>query len=153
IVRIKLNGLGHTYLGDLHIVLEDPSGLKYNIVHRVNLVGTCCGSGCDLSGDYSIYESAGQNFPSPCDTTLPAGDYNQYFGSAGRPWPSGTNNIFNTLLSAIPIIPGTWTLHIYDWAAIDTGSLTSWELCFDAPSGPVSYCTAGTSTHGCVPAI
>jgi hypothetical protein len=46
-----------------------------------------------------------------------------------------------------------WVLHIYDWAGGDTGSLASWELCFDAPSGPVTYCTAGTSSNGCIPSI
>jgi subtilisin-like proprotein convertase family protein len=152
IVRVKLNSFFHTYIGDTHIVLEDPTGMKFTVLHRPWFTGACCGSGCDWSGDYSIYETAG--FPVPnCTGTVAPGDYNQDFGTGGGMWPSGTNGILDVALGAIAIMPGTWTLHIYDWAAIDTGSLASWELCFDVPSGPTPYCTAGTSTNGCVPAI
>ena len=150
ITAVKLHGLTHTWVGDLQFVLEDPTGAWFNIFYRPLSVNNSVGFNCDLSGDYNIYETAGQVMTSSCT----AGDYSQAFGD----WPSGsaTPPILNTNLSGITIngaSNGTWILHVYDWAGGDIGTLTSWELCFDAPSGPVVYCTAGTSSNGCVPAI
>jgi subtilisin-like proprotein convertase family protein len=150
IVRVKLNGLYHTFIGDVQMVLEAPSGLKYNIVCRPGSTGGGVGDGSDYSGDYSIYESIGATlFGAGAGLTVPPGDYKQEFGA----WNSGDFGILNTLLGSIPVANGTWILHIYDWYAGDIGSLTSWELCFNAPTGPAVYCTAGTSSNGCVPAI
>jgi subtilisin-like proprotein convertase family protein len=145
IVDVKLNGLTHTWLGDIQITLKDPSGTEHNIVHRPGSAGGSLGNNCDLAGDYRVFETFGADFAGGCGP----GDYFQYVGS----WPNGTNGILNTALGAIPITSGVWTLTFYDWAGGDTGYLTSWELCFDTPSGPTAYCTAGTSTNGCVPAI
>jgi subtilisin-like proprotein convertase family protein len=145
IVRVKLNGISHTWVGDLQVTLKDPSGIEHNIVHRPGSTGGGLGFDCDISGDYSIYETYGNDLAASCG----ADNYFQTFGA----WPGGTNGIMNTALSAIPAINGNYTLTIYDWAGGDTGSLTSWELCFNGASGPVAYCTAGTSTNGCVPAI
>jgi len=145
VVDIKLNGLNHTWLGDLQVTLKDPSGTEHNIVHRPGFTGAGFGNNCDLNGNYVVYETFGSDFLTQCG----AGDYFQSFGN----WTSGTNGIINTNISAIPAITGTYTLSIYDWAGGDSGSLTSWELCFNTPSGPLAYCTAGTSTNGCVPAI
>jgi subtilisin-like proprotein convertase family protein len=155
IVRVKLNGLTHTWVGDTHFVLEDPSGLKYTILHRPGFTGACCGDSCDLNGDYSIYETFGSSIVGCPGSPIPSGDYLQDFGTGAGQWPSGTNGIFDTALGSIPIMSGTWTLHVYDWAGGDVGNLTSWELCFDVPSGPTAYCTpaAPGSSSGCIPTI
>lgn len=142
----------HTWIGDLLVVLTDPSGGMHNLLHRVGSTGNAVGFACDLNGAYSLYETAGQAWPTVCPATtdIPAGDYNQSVGA----WPSGTNGVFNTPLSAIPVANGNWTLTVYDWAGGDSGALGSWQLCFDSgPAGPIAYCTAGTSTNGCVPSI
>ena len=143
IVDIKLNGFSHTFAYDLQITLEDPAGAQHNLACRPGL-------GNDFLGDYTIYETYGYTFPTTT-TPIPTGAYAQWFGT----WNSGDNNIFNTPLGSIPVASGTYTLHIYDWAGIDVGALTSWEICFDTPSGPVTYCTPtapGTSS-GCIPSI
>jgi subtilisin-like proprotein convertase family protein len=137
----------HTWIGDLQMVLTDPTGGNHNILHRVGFTTTGSGFACDLNGAYSIYETAGLSWPTVCpaSTDIPAGDYDQVFGS----WTSGTNGVFNTPLSAIPVSSGTWTLTIYDWVGGDSGVLADWKLCFNVPTGPTSYCTAGTTTNGC----
>lgn len=149
IVRVKLNGLAHTWVGDLHIVLDDPSGMRHNILHRAGSTGAGVGSGCDLLvGDYSFYESYGPFIETGCSTNIAPGSYKQ---SAGG-WVSGTNGILNTALESIPVIAGTnnWTLTVYDWAAGDTGSFTSWELCFDVVPVNITDCqTSPTATQTC----
>ncbi len=153
IVKIDLNfTTQHTWIGDLFIVLTDPTGGQHNVLHRVGSTGNAVGLNCDLNGAYSIYESAGQPWPTTCPGTsdIVNGDYNQNFGA----WNSGDLGIFNTALGSIPVASGNWTLTIYDWAGGDSGALGSWQLCFDTgPAGPTAYCTSGTSTNGCLPSI
>ncbi|MBL8804415.1 MAG: hypothetical protein JNN27_20635 [Planctomycetes bacterium] len=136
-----------TWIGDLQMVLTDPTGGNHNILHRVGFTTAGAGFACDLNGAYSIYETAGLSWPTTCPTStdIPVGDYDQNFGS----WTSGTNGVFNTPLSAIPVSSGTWTLTIYDWVGGDSGVLADWKLCFNVPTGPTSYCTPGTTTNGC----
>jgi subtilisin-like proprotein convertase family protein len=153
IVKVELNfGTEHTFVGDLQVVLTDPTGGMHNVLHRFGFTTAGFGSGCDLNGAYSFYQSAGLSLPATCPGSgdvLP-GDYLQNFGT----WNSGDLGIFNTPLSAIPIANGNWTLTVYDWAAGDVGALADWQLCFDSgPSGPTTYCTAGTTTNGCNAAI
>ncbi|MCY3002139.1 MAG: hypothetical protein NTV21_10070 [Planctomycetota bacterium] len=141
IVNVNFNfTVEHTWVGDIQFVLTDPSGVSHNLVCRP--LGNC-----DLNGAYSIYETAGLPWPTVCpaSTDVPTGAYDQFFGT----WPTGTNNIFNTPLGSIPVVSGNWTLTIYDWAGGDVGTLGDWSLCFNTPTGPVSYCTAGTTTNGC----
>ncbi len=153
IVKVGVNfGTEHTYIGDLQMVLTDPTGGMHNIVHRFNFTGAGFGSGCDLNGAYSFFETAGAALPTTCPASgdIVPGDYNQNFGN----WNSGDLGIFNTPLGSIPVASGNWTLTIYDWVGGDSGTLSSWQLCFDSgPAGPVAYCTSGTSTNGCVPSI
>ncbi len=156
ITAVKLNGLSHTWLGDCQIVLSSPAGVNYNIFQEMD---GAFGAGCDdpFNGNYSFVDPVtGTNeCGGPANTflcsgvgsTLPPGAYGQYYGL----WTSGDAGIVNVNLSSIPLASGTWTLSIYDWfIGADNGSLTSWELCFDAgPSAPANYCTAGTTTNGC----
>lgn len=146
---VSLESFNHTFAGDLQIVLRDPSGTSHNLVHRPGFTGTGFGFACNPGGTYSIVGSeAPLIWPTACTTTLPPGGYNQLFGV----WPNGVNNIFNTPLDQIPVIPGgQYSLVIYDWEAGDIGNFPSWHLGghIVAP-GPVSYCTSGTTTNGCV---
>ncbi len=156
ISAIELRGLNHTWLGDCHFVLTSPAGVNYNIFQQMD--GVVAG-GCSayFAGDYEfVAASSGDVCGSPANTfacpasVLAPGVYRQFYGA----WPSGAAGIVNVDLSAIPLASGNWTLSIYDWyVADDGGSLTSWALCFDRASLPVAYCTAGTSTNGCVPAM
>jgi len=159
ITAVKLNGLTHTWLGDCQIVLTSPAGVNYNLFQEVdgNFGGGCADA---FSGDYAFVdpvtgtsECGGPAGIFSCGAgLLTPGVYGQYFGL----WNSGDAGINNVNLSAIPVASGTWTLSIYDWfIGADGGTLASWDLCFDGAGGsaPTTFCTAGTSTNGCVPAI
>ncbi len=153
IVKVDLTfSTQHTWAGDVFAVLTDPTGGMHNIIHRIGSTGSGAGLNCDFNGTYSIYETAGAAWPTVCpgSTDIPVGDYDQFVGG----WPSGTNGIFNTPLSAIPVSSGNWTLTIYDWASGDSGALGDWQLCFDSgPVCPVAYCTAGTTTNMCAASL
>ncbi len=157
ITAVKLNGLSHTWNGDCHIVLTSPAGVNYNIFQQVDGV---FGGGCadDFNGDYAFVdpvvgtnECGGPAGVYSCGVgSLPPGAYGQFYGA----WNSGDAGIVNVNMSSIPVASGNWTLSIYDWYVLaDGGSLASWDLCFDASSGPTAYCTSGTSTNGCLPSI
>ncbi|MCC7015416.1 MAG: immunoglobulin domain-containing protein [Planctomycetes bacterium] len=154
IVSVKLNGWQHSWSGDNQLVLETPSGASINLFQQVDGVfGGGCGD--DFSGDYEFVDalvgSAACGAPAAsyaCTQSglVAPGTYRQFFGA----WPSGAAGIDNTPLGALPLASGVYTLHVYDWyVAADSGSLASWELCFDAPAAPQAYCTAGTTTNGC----
>jgi hypothetical protein len=153
ITSVKLHGPTHTYVGDVHFVLVDPSGIQHNLIQRIGFTGSGFGSSGDfVGGDFEIVESGGATLPSAGN--LAGGTYNQYFGTGGGLWPNGNAGVFNTPISAIPVVPGgLYTLVEYDWAGGDTGSLASWELCGVGDPAPDSYCTAGTSLNGCTPSM
>jgi subtilisin-like proprotein convertase family protein len=144
---VKLNGLTHTWAGDLQVVLQNPAGAQFNVYHRLSSVGGTVGCASDFGGDYQFFDPIAGSNPCgggpaamTCAATIPGGDYLQTFGD----WPTGA--IANTPLEQIPISNGTWTLTIYDWAGGDTGALTSFDLCFGAPTVP----SGGGSVWDCV---
>jgi hypothetical protein len=148
---VSFKALSHTYVGDLQFVLYGPSGVGHNLAHRPGFTGTGFGLSTDLAGDYTII---GADAPAPWPTTvplvLPPQSYNQYFGN----WPSGVNNIFNTPMNAIPVVPGgIYTLAVFDWAGGDMGNLATWNVAGHGPPGPAVYCSAGTTTNMCFASI
>jgi hypothetical protein len=153
ISAVKLNGLAHSWSGDNQIVLETPSGALVNLFQQID---GAIGAGCStpFSGDYSFIDAnrstgscgAPASAFSCSGGLIAPGIYRQFFGA----WPSGAAGVANTPLGALPVTSGVYTLRIYDWYVIsDSGSLTSWELCFESAPAPQSYCTAGTTTSGC----
>lgn len=148
---ITLEGLSHTWIGDLHAVLVDPSGDEHNIFVRPGLFNASGfgNSGDFLGGDYTFVESGAPN-DLPTDSTAfdpPAGTYNQTFaGSPSAQWVDGNLGIFNTPLSAIAGDAGDWTLKIYDWAGGDSGSLGGWSIDVElvpAPAGLAVFALFG----------
>jgi hypothetical protein len=172
LTSVVLRNLRHAWSGDAHFVLKDPSGTRFNVACPVNKWNsTLFGSGCDYGpgpggADYGFVDPsvAANNFP-PTDvaactgggTFHTPGTYHQYFNNVNGAWPNSPPNnlgILNTHLHSIPATPGTWTLECYDWyLQADNGTFTSWELHGDLVTPPTTYCTAGTSTNGCLPSI
>jgi subtilisin-like proprotein convertase family protein len=157
ITSIEIGDMVHTWVGDLHIVLEDPTGKGYTIMHRPGFTGSGFGNSGDRMGGgiYKFVETGGVPVPDvPSPTNMPPAVYNQHFGYAGPPsgvWPTGANNIHNTLMSGITGPSGTWTLKIYDWAGGDTGTVSGWTL--NGIGGFTTYCTAKINSLACTPAI
>jgi len=104
-VTFSLNGLQHTWIGDLVGTLSH-NGITVNWLNRT-------GSSADLNGNYLISDLG--------TTTLG--------GAAGSPRPSGTY-LANDSLSAFDGMSalGDWTLTISDQARLDTGNLDNWTL-------------------------
>lgn len=132
ISSIEIQGLTHTWVGDLLCTLEDPTGIEHLIWVRPGFLNTSnFGSSGDLvGGTYTFIESGAAALPTTSGSAgnvLP-GTYDQSFSTGGTTWGSGTGGIFNTALSSISGPAGTWTLHIYDWGAGDSGSFSGWTL-------------------------
>jgi hypothetical protein len=151
---IKIYHLSHTSIGDLQVVLQDPSGLKYTLFARPGSDGLSPGNDGNLTNsDITIVDPGtplALDVPTASTTDMPTGVYRQYFNPT---WSSASQlaAVGNVNLSAIPMVPGQWKLTIYDWRNSNAGTYDRWEMSGDAPPAP--YCTAGTSSHGCVPSI
>ena len=157
LMKVKLNGFNHSWAGDNQIVLQSPGGQLYNLYSgQDGVFGGGCGD--NFAGDYAFVDgTVGVNdcgnpasaFPCVGGNVAPAA-YLQNYGI----WTSGTNGINNTDLQSIPISSGTWNLIIYDWFLVaDSGTLTSWDLCFDGPPPSSTYCVAKVNSIGCTPTI
>lgn len=127
---LTFTGLAHSWVGDVHFVLEDPNGGKHNVITRLGFTGTGAGSNSDFNAANTITISdAGAPFPGVLPNPIAAGTYAPHFGTAGGLWPTGNLGITNDPLSAIPVVPGgTYTLRVYDWVSGDVGALASWSI-------------------------
>ncbi len=105
IESIEIEGLDHTWCGDLVITLTDPAGVGHMIMIRPGLNGgtDCCGIDGDFGGTYTFVEagSAGSLgiITTDANGDIAPGIYDQTFESGGTPstmWPSGDENVFNT---------------------------------------------------------
>lgn len=173
VTSVTIRGLRHAWSGDAHFILRDPTGARFNVACPVNtwnstIYGTGCDYGTPATGfDYSFVDPSvsANDFPAtdvmscngPGGAYHLSGAYHQYFNNGNGAWPNSLPNnlgVLNVALHSISVVGGTWTLECYDWyLPADSGSFTSWELNGDLASAPTTYCTAGTSTHACVPAI
>ena len=162
---IVIDGLSHTWIGDLQMTLSDPNGVEHLFVMRPGSTGTSAGNSGDFTGaTYTFVETGGVALPTTGDAA--PGTYDQSFDTGnGFAWTSGTLGINNTPLSAISGPAGNWTLTIYDWAGGDTGSFSGWTLngngggggntgaayCFGDGTGTACPCAAfGGIGEGCL---
>jgi hypothetical protein len=155
IESIVVDGLNHTWVGDLQMTLADPAGVEHLIFLRPGYLNT---SGAGTAGDfvggtYTFVETGGASLPTSSNgLDIPAGTYNQTFDSGGVVWVSGDAGINNTVMSGITGPAGDWTLKIYDWAGGDVGSFTGWTLNGNAGGGVntgASYCAGDGSSIAC----
>lgn len=157
VTKVTIEGLAHTYVGDLQITLRPPgSSRATNLVHRPGFTGSGSGNSGDcLGGGYAfIAQTAAPSTYPPASGNWNGGQYWQFFGSGGGTWPSGTNSIDNHSIESLRTAEGNWQLEIYDWASGDVGTFGWWSLDgYYLPTAPISYCSSGTSTHGCVPSL
>lgn len=125
----------HTFGADLDMRLMSPAG-------TIVAVSTDNGGGFDNTYNGTTFD------PDVLDTV--------------------TDHIYANLVTATPLSPegsfdnfvgqdpnGPWTLSIFDDAGGDIGTLVRWDLTVTtcAPALPMSYCTTGLTTNGCLPEI
>jgi len=106
--------LTHSYVGDLSLTLESPTGTQVSLLDRPGVPATSFGCGND-DMNLTFDDSAGVNPENECAGTTP--------------WLSG---------DVLPVDPlsafvsesslGTWTLSVTDAASGDTGVLVDWSL-------------------------
>ncbi len=145
ITKVSLAGFNHTWRGDLHILLKDPSNTIYNVVVRPGSTGASVGdSGDYVTGTYDFVDAGGGTVAQGA-TNINGGIYNIFLNTGTGQWTVG--GAVNGPLSAITGAAGTWTLEIRDWAAGDVGSLTGWTLeGTDAGAIPSVFCDPATGT-------
>jgi subtilisin-like proprotein convertase family protein len=128
---VKLNGLTHTWGGDVQMFIESPA--QPGVLHSLFCFMPADPDANWVSQNYEIVDPIANPttplFNQGAGAGLANGIYAQFFNGF-----TGPVNTANTPLEGIVVGGGTWTLHAYDWVAIDSGSLTSWELCFGAPA-------------------
>lgn len=123
-VKLTINEVVHTWIGDLRFWLTKGSGVDTSI-SRVGWTGTGFGNSCNNFTGTILSDSAGlvniQNIPTACDANGNAqatGNFNPK-----EPFTMFQNNGTNP--------NGSYILRISDNAAGDTGSLRSWTLKID----------------------
>lgn len=158
VCQVTLTGWTHSWIGDLQIVLVDPTGVGTTILTRPGYTGAGFGNPADVIGTSHAFvdPSTGGAIAVPAAANMVAGTYMQHFGEPSFPYPNGLNGVLATPLNLVSGPAGVWTLKIFDWADGDTGSLIGWTLdgnaCGSTPA-PIVYCTAKTNSLGCTPTL
>lgn len=159
-LNVTLNGLTHTHLDDVGVLVEAPGGETLLLMNGVGPVVTPAdpSSGVtdiDLTLDdgaatqlqNSVVPAAGSYRPanhSGLDSFTGAGPGSSY----GNPAPGGTATLASTFG---PIDPnGNWKLFVHDFAQDDVGQITGgWRLDVTTDgtdnTGPVTTITSGPS--------
>lgn len=127
-VTVTINGLTHTWAGDLIITLTKVGDGSATLVSRVGAT-TVGGVGDSTNfggGNVITFANAGTNLWTTVaalgtDALVPTGTY-----AATSALSSAPNNAFSVFTGQGSA--GTWRLSISDNAAQDTGSYSSWSL-------------------------
>jgi subtilisin-like proprotein convertase family protein len=143
-VRLELN-LTHTFVGDLTITLTHGTPSRTaTIMERVG--GGQYGDDSNFAGLYTFIDSAGQTIWAAADaaldtnSTIPPGSY--------RAADRYANTVsLRSMFAGMPAT-GTWTLHVADTSATDTGTLNSWRLVLDHSAGNPCDTSSGACCNG-----
>jgi len=152
IKMVTLNGLAHTFVGDLQVTIISPNGTRVNLFSRFGVTtATGFGSSKDLGGDYSFTDGIGSPAFNPVAGAglYPSGTYQRITNSVAAVVQVGTTggvqglnpNTYATMIGGAS--NGTWTLEIRDFAAADTGSLASWSIEFNYVPAPGAIALLG----------
>lgn len=116
-IKVSLN-ITHPYVGDLVAFLEAPNGAIVGLINRVG------GSGDNFVN--TVFSDAG-SVQIPATGTPYTNTY--------KPWTTtftscitSTVTTFNAIGGGAINPNGNWTLRVYDRAAADLGTITSWSL-------------------------
>lgn len=136
LVQLSLQGLQHTWAGDLIATLTGPNGVTATMFHRIgqNNVGSA-GDSSDFGGNYLMGDVGGslwqQAAALPAAGVIPSGGYYNVgaWQNVSHNPPNGPppNTAFTTAFNGINP-QGNWTLRITDNAGGDVGNLASWTL-------------------------
>lgn len=150
--RVTLNGLTHTFPGDLDVLLVSPTGRKFIVMSDVIGTSDWVAPGVNYTFDDSAAallpasgNSPGSGSFKPTDYTsgdtfaapAPAGPYLD-------PATVGSDTLTTAFGGAAGGNPnGVWTLYVMDDAAGDSGAMSGWSIQF-TQTGPVCSTTLAT---------
>jgi subtilisin-like proprotein convertase family protein len=125
-VVVSLQGLTHTWIGDLVATLTSPSGTAHTLFSRIRLSnGFGSGDTSDFNGTYPFATTGGNLWAAAASAlsseAVAPGIYQTSAGDTGA--PTSINAAF-----AGQNGNGIWTLSISDFAEGDTGGLIAWQL-------------------------
>ena len=126
--NVTINGLTHTWAGDLYIEVRHKTPADYAVVllDRPGVPASTFGNSNDLAGTYIFKDG----FAPMSETgAIPAGTYGPH---AGQVISRGVQDKF-----------GEWSLFISDNAGGDTGSLSTWSIGFQNVPTPGSLALLG----------
>jgi len=124
---IRLNGLTHTWIGDLVVTVTNASGNSIQLFQRVgSTTSTGLGDSSNLGGDYRFIDGGANLWAAAAagDTSfvIPGGDYQASSRDALFAYlPVSISGLNNS-------VAGNWTLNISDNAGGDTGEFNSWDI-------------------------
>lgn len=124
---IRLNGLTHTWVGDLIVTVTNASGNSIQLMQRVgSTTSTGVGDSSNLNGDYRFINGGANLWTAAAggDSTfnIPSGDYEASSRDGLFAYlPVSINGLDNS-------VAGNWTISISDNAGGDVGALTTWDI-------------------------
>lgn len=140
-VRVTLAGLTHGYAGDVDALLVGPTGQTAMLISDA-------GNGTNIAGATLTFDSSASTSLVPegwivTSTNKPT-DYDS--ASDGFPSPAPSGPYDQTLSSFNGLDPnGTWSLYLFDDAALDSGSLTQgWRMTISTTT--LQCCGAAANT-------
>jgi subtilisin-like proprotein convertase family protein len=124
-VVVTLQGLSHTWIGDLTATLTSPNGTQHTLFARVGRLTSGPGDSSNLGGDYTFADGGADLWAAAAgvlgSVSIPAGTF--HTTSSGSSAATSMNAAF-----AGQNGNGTWTLTITDGTANDSGSIAGWQL-------------------------
>ncbi|MCB1208677.1 MAG: proprotein convertase P-domain-containing protein [Verrucomicrobiales bacterium] len=152
-VRVKLNGLNHSFLADLDLFLMAPGGKVCAVMSDVS------GGDDAVNANLIFDDAAADSFPgTTTGSAYTTGTFKPTDVTPGGlgEIPPGTVGAVGTSLNALAAgnVNGQWKLFVKDDASGDVGSLTSWALEFDllGPIGKIKVTLASPTTRSVNPA-
>lgn len=132
-MQVTLNGLSHTYTGDIEVLLVSPQG------NAVMLMSDT-GSSCQISNLNLTFADGFPAVPNECLTS--SGTYAPTNYGAGDVLTGAPAGPFGpTLASALGTNPnGTWLLYVFDDAGGDSGTIAGgWTISFSSSLAATPY--------------
>jgi len=139
-VVVSLEGLTHTWIGDLTATLIAPDNTAHDLFFRVGRITTGAGDSSEFNGNYifrdAVIDTLGNGNDLWAEATL-GGDAYQL--RAGEYRTSTANSAAFTSLDTTFAglnTQGMWTLFMTDQAGNDIGSLGGWTLSMSSVPEP-----------------
>ncbi len=140
-VEIIVDGLTHTWVGDLIFSIQSPDGTTADLINRVgddSAVAGGFGDSSDLGGTYTFSDDGGDFWGAAIAvdgaTAIAPGDFaatSVGVGTATAGTPVNLASVFNSATAN-----GNWTFFISDNGAGDTGTFTNVTINLETTAVP-----------------